>query len=116
MEAGGGLRKAGRRKARVQRWGALLLLLLHTPCCQLGLRAWAPLPACTPGLADPPFALPPPTPAHHRHHRTPHARRPQDDYRFGLLWEWTLYDAMLYSPWVAARLQVRLCVCVWGGG
>lgn len=30
---------------------------------------------------------------------------PQDDYRFGLLWEWNLYDAMLYSPYVAARLQ-----------
>ena len=32
-------------------------------------------------------------------------RRPQDDYRFGLLWEWNLYDAMLYSPYVASRLQ-----------
>lgn len=35
----------------------------------------------------------------------PSPRRPQDDYRFGLLWEWNLYDAMLYSPYVAARLQ-----------
>ena len=32
-------------------------------------------------------------------------RSPQDDYRFGLLWEWNLYDAMLYSPYVASRLQ-----------
>ncbi len=35
----------------------------------------------------------------------PLLRRPQDDYRFGLLWEWNLYDAMLNSPYVAARLQ-----------
>jgi hypothetical protein len=30
---------------------------------------------------------------------------PQEDYRFGLLWEWNLYEAMLFSPYVAARLQ-----------
>lgn len=30
---------------------------------------------------------------------------PQDDYRFGLLWEWNLYEAMVYSPYVASRLQ-----------
>jgi cell division control protein 45 len=30
---------------------------------------------------------------------------PQDDYRFGLLWVWNLYEAMLYSPYVASRLQ-----------
>lgn len=31
--------------------------------------------------------------------------RPQRDFRFGLLWEWSLYESMLYSPYVAARLQ-----------
>ncbi|KAI3436794.1 hypothetical protein D9Q98_006205 [Chlorella vulgaris] len=30
---------------------------------------------------------------------------PQEDYRFGLLWEWNLYEAMLFSPYVASRLQ-----------
>uniref|UniRef100_A0A1D2AER3 Cell division control protein 45-like protein n=1 Tax=Auxenochlorella protothecoides TaxID=3075 RepID=A0A1D2AER3_AUXPR len=30
---------------------------------------------------------------------------PQRDFRFGLLWEWSLYESMLYSPYVAARLQ-----------
>ncbi|PSC71473.1 cell division control 45-like protein [Micractinium conductrix] len=30
---------------------------------------------------------------------------PVDDYRFGLLWQWNLYESMLYSPYVAARLQ-----------
>ncbi|EFN58772.1 hypothetical protein CHLNCDRAFT_50260 [Chlorella variabilis] len=30
---------------------------------------------------------------------------PQDDYRFGLLWEWNLYEAMMNSPYVASRLQ-----------
>ena len=29
----------------------------------------------------------------------------EDDYRFGLLREWTLWEAMLNSPYVAARLQ-----------
>lgn len=29
----------------------------------------------------------------------------EDDYRFGLLREWTLWEAMLHSPYVAARLQ-----------
>lgn len=29
----------------------------------------------------------------------------EDDYRFGLLREWSLWDAMLNSPYVAARLQ-----------
>lgn len=33
----------------------------------------------------------------------PHS--PQDDYRFGLLWVWNLYESMLYSPYVASRLQ-----------
>jgi len=30
---------------------------------------------------------------------------PEDDYRFGLLREWTLWDAMVNSPYVASRLQ-----------
>jgi cell division control protein 45 len=30
---------------------------------------------------------------------------PQDDFRFGLLREWTLWDAMAHSPYVASRLQ-----------
>lgn len=30
---------------------------------------------------------------------------PQEDYRFGLLREWTLWDAMVNSPYVASRLQ-----------
>lgn len=34
-----------------------------------------------------------------------HTCSPQKDFRFGLLWEWSLYEAMLYSPYVAARLQ-----------
>lgn len=34
-----------------------------------------------------------------------HHRSPQKDFRFGLLWEWSLYEAMTYSPYVAARLQ-----------
>ncbi|KAI8103739.1 hypothetical protein M9435_006267 [Picochlorum sp. BPE23] len=29
----------------------------------------------------------------------------EDDYRFGLVREWTLWDAMMNSPYVAARLQ-----------
>ena len=54
----------------------------------------------TPRLTPPP--LPPPRP---RLPAPAPPRRPQDDYRFGLLWEWNLYEAMLYSPYVAARLQ-----------
>lgn len=30
---------------------------------------------------------------------------PRQDYRFGLLWEWNLYEAMTYSAYVAARLH-----------
>ena len=43
-------------------------------------------------------------------HGVPYPRRycccsPQDDYRFGLLWEWNLYESMMFSPYVASRLQ-----------
>lgn len=69
--------------------------------CRTLLQAWMT------SLAFPPlpvFAL-------------PFARRPQDDYRFGLLWEWNLYEAMTYSPYVAARLQTwtGALAAAWGG-
>lgn len=30
---------------------------------------------------------------------------PQDDFKFGLLREWSLWDAMVHSPYVSARLH-----------
>ncbi len=86
----------------------MLLLQCTSPCCDCAVQHSSCQPYCTKSLRTRPLShsavsIPTPTPSSPQH--VPRCCSPIDDYRFPLMRHWSLFEAMLHSPYVAVRLQ-----------